>query len=171
MVLNCWLARESISPHLLLFRLCFSSLLLLYFSLFTHFHPLFLPSPFLSRVLTLNTWKKIHFCIINEHKSHANSFSTKNISLSPPPRFLFASSPSSLLLSASSLHVLLWNRSGGSVLMKLLWVLICGQLWSLRGRVRLEEEWWRNGWMKVAEGVVKEEGEGWRSRGGWGGFM
>ncbi len=149
MVLNCWLARESISTHLFSFFF-YSPFTPRSFTLFlfptcspTHHFLLFALFKHHQKVTT-----KDHHCLINAPWSAA---STRNIF----PFFLSAASACSFLLSPSAVHILLRNRSGRSVLMKLLWVLICGQLWTLRGRAGLEEEWRRNGWMKVAEGVVK----------------
>lgn len=89
----------------------------------------------------------------------------------PPLSFLFSIFFISCIFSfchfSSTVHILLWNRSGRPILMKLQWVLIRwhseGENERRRGRRR---DGRMDGWVKVAEGVVKRERE-WSRRRGW----
>lgn len=150
-VLNCWLARESISPHLLL--------LLLFLSVIsqTQIHPFFPRYPPFSTFFLLfkyyQKWvEKCHHCLNETHKKWQ---------LHPAHLFFFCLFPLFFPLAPSSAPILLWNKE---------WM-VCPHetsmsidLWAALDSERKSEAGgggvMQDGWMKVAEGIVLKGGGG-----------
>ena len=169
MVLNCWLARESISPHLpsspppppklplLLLHQPSSDFHPQSFGLFP---PLDLPYPTSPAIFVLFSFKQ---CQNITRKTNLTTPRHKSLAQSrffpmilPFPHLLFSCLP--------PLFMFLYRETGVEGLSS--WNFY--EYWSATGSSGLweEEQGWRrsdgrmDGWMKVAEGVVKRDGEG-----------
>lgn len=131
-------------PFLLLFLLLHQSPLSFHPPNFTRFPPLLLFTPLFFLFLHILLFQ--HHPKITRKTSPFYNKCTWEI-LDIQLAALFPTTPTSSLLSPSSVHILLWNRSGWPVLMKLQWVLIWWQLWTLEEELgwRMEGRW-KNGW-------------------------